>query len=80
MFHVSAKTFGFNFRSGEGGSARGMKKLDSHPQAAKTTMAAEITKRPFSVRMITPPRMVPIKIARNVPASISAFPPMSSSS
>ena len=47
-------------------SGEGLKKLDSHPQAANTKMEAETTETPFSVRIITPPRIVPIKIARNV--------------
>jgi hypothetical protein len=34
----------------------------------------ETMAKPGGVRMRTPPRMVPMRMARNVPASISALP------
>ena len=80
MFQVSATRLGFIRKSGAGGSARGMKRLDSQPQAARTRIEAETAHIPCSVRTMTPPRMVPIRIARKVPASMNALPPISSSS
>ncbi len=66
-------------RSGAGGAA-GMARAVKAPSVAAVIPQTPTTSAPLATRTTLPPRMVPSRIARNVPASMSALPATSSSS
>ena len=80
MDQLSPTIFRFSLRSGAAGPALGMKKAPATPAAATAITVPATISRPPSTPTIMPPKMVPIKMARKVPVSISALPPTSSSS
>src|SRR5260370_1302165 len=61
--------------SGAGGGADGMKMAATRPAMATARSPAATMAMPCGVRMRTPPRMVPIRLARKVPACVRAVEP-----
>ncbi len=79
MRQVSLMKFFSKTSWGAAAVAKGIWRLAYQPATARPTTVQAMKPAPFSDRTINPPAMVPSRMARKVPASTKALPPISSS-